>query len=97
MPKGYWVARIDVTDPMQYQRYVAASTAAFSKYGAKPLARGGRSQVMEGSGRGRNVVWEFASFQDAVDCYNSPEYQAAKAHRLSVAEGDIIVVEGLAD
>ena len=45
MAKGYWIARVDVADPEQYQRYVAASTAAFAKYGAVALARGGRSDV----------------------------------------------------
>jgi uncharacterized protein (DUF1330 family) len=50
---------------------------------------------MEGAGRGRNVIWEFATFQDAVDCYRSPEYQAAKALREPVAVGDVIVVEGV--
>jgi uncharacterized protein (DUF1330 family) len=95
MAKGYWVARIDVADPVEYQKYVAASAAAFKKYGGVALARGGRAEVMEGAGRGRNVIWEFATFQDAVDCYRSPEYRAAKALREPVAVGDVIVVEGV--
>ena len=49
---------------------------------------------MEGAGRARNVVIEFPSMQAALDCYNSPEYQAAKAIRVTVADGEITIVEG---
>ena len=35
MPKGYWVARVDVTDPEGYQAYVAANAAAFRKVAAR--------------------------------------------------------------
>lgn len=95
MAKGYWIARVDVADPEQYQRYVAASTAAFAKYGAVALARGGRSEVVEGQGRSRNVIWEFPSFEAALACYHSEEYQAARSLRESVAEGDFVMVEGV--
>jgi uncharacterized protein (DUF1330 family) len=60
-----------------------------------PLARAGRSQAMEGPGRGRNVVVEFPSYQAALDCWNSATYQAARQHRLPVSEGEIVIVEGL--
>ena len=81
MPKGYWIAHVTVTDPEQYQHYAGSTTEAFQKYGATVLARGGTYEQMEGEGRPRNVVIEFPSLQAAIDCYNSPEYQAAKAKR----------------
>jgi uncharacterized protein (DUF1330 family) len=40
------------------------------------------------------VVIEFPSLQAATDCYNSPEYQAAKAIRDPVSTGDLVIVEG---
>ena len=40
MPKGYWIARVDVSDPEAYKEYVAANAAAFAKYGARFLVRG---------------------------------------------------------
>jgi uncharacterized protein (DUF1330 family) len=49
---------------------------------------------VEGEGRPRNVVIEFASFDDALACYNSPEYQAAAKIRQACAIGEIIVIEG---
>ncbi|SDP35572.1 Uncharacterized conserved protein, DUF1330 family [Phyllobacterium sp. YR620] len=94
MPKGYWIARMDVKDPERYKDYIATAKPAFEKYGANFLARGGAYHVLEGQARGRNVVIEFPSLQAALDCYNSPEYQAAKAIRLTVAEGEMLLVEG---
>ena len=41
MPKGYWIAHVEVKDPEAYKDYVAAAKIAFDKYGAKFLARGG--------------------------------------------------------
>lgn len=94
MAKGYWIAHVEVGDPERYKDYVATAKPAFEKFGAKFLARGGAYEAMEGKGRGRNVVIEFPSMQAALDCYNSPEYQAAKAIRVSVSEGEMVIVEG---
>ena len=94
MPKGYWIAHVDVRDPERYKDYVATARPAFERYGAKFLARGGPYEVLEGEGRARNVVIEFPSLAAARDCYNSPEYQAAKAIRQTVADASMIIVEG---
>lgn len=93
-PKGYWVARIDVTDPEAYANYVAANGEAFAKYGAHFLVRAGRHEAVEGTARARTVVLEFADYDTALACYHSPEYARAKAFREGAAEGDIIVIEG---
>jgi uncharacterized protein (DUF1330 family) len=93
--KGYWIARVTVKDPDQYKLYAEGAPLAFTRYGAKVLARGGRAQQMEGTGRPRNVVIEFASFEAAVECYNSPEYQAARAQRAEAGEAEIVIVEGV--
>jgi uncharacterized protein (DUF1330 family) len=95
MPKGYWIAHVTVTDPEQYQHYASATREAFQKYGATILARGGAFQQMEGDGHPRNVVIEFPSLKAALDCYNSPEYQAAKAKRQGAGIANIVMVEGV--
>jgi uncharacterized protein (DUF1330 family) len=94
MPKAYWVARIDVTDPDAYKQYVAANAAAFSKYGAKFLVRGGKAETREGSARARNVVLEFKDYETAKACYESPEYLAAMKLRENASVGDLVIVEG---
>ncbi|MGL4196181.1 MAG: DUF1330 domain-containing protein [Allorhizobium sp.] len=95
MAKGYWIARVDIREPERYKDYVAAAKPAFEKYGAIFLARGGAYTALEGPSRARNVVVEFPSHQAAVDCYNSPEYQIAAKIRQEVADGEIVVVEGI--
>jgi uncharacterized protein (DUF1330 family) len=75
MAKGYWIAHVDVADPEQYKLYIAANAVPFKKYGARFLVRGGQCEVIEGRTRARNVVIEFPSYQAAVDCWQSQEYQ----------------------
>src|SRR5450631_3961446 len=94
MAKGYWIARVDVTHPDGYQAYVKANAEAFRKFGARFLVRGGRSEAPEGTARSRNVVLEFADYATATACYESPEYQVAKALRLGKADADLIIIEG---
>lgn len=94
MAKGYWVAHVDVDDPVAYEKYKAANAAPFAKYGARFLIRGAPQTQVEGHCRTRTVVIEFPSLQAAHDCYNSPEYQTAKAFRDPVSTGDCLIVEG---
>jgi uncharacterized protein (DUF1330 family) len=94
MPKGYWVARVDVHDPEVYKDYVAANAAAFAKYGARFLVRGGRSEAPEGTPRSRTVVIEFKDYDTAVACYRSPEYIAAKKLREPASVADLLIIEG---
>ncbi|MCF1493400.1 DUF1330 domain-containing protein [Agrobacterium vitis] len=94
MAKGYWIARVDVRDAERYKDYVSTAKPAFERFGAVFLARGGKTDAVEGQSRARNVVIEFPSFQAAYDCYHSPEYQAAVKIRKEVADGEIVLVEG---
>mgnify|MGYP001106199464 CR=1 FL=1 len=94
MAKGYWIGRVDVHDLDEYMKYVAANGVAFDKFGARFLIRGGQFECREGTSRSRNVVIEFPSYRAALDCYDSPEYQAAKALRDPVSDGDIVIIEG---
>lgn len=95
MPKGYWIARVDVNEPERYPEYVATAKPAFEKYGAKFLVRGGEMHSLEGENRARNVVIEFATVQDALDCYNTVDYQNAATIRQAVANSELIIVEGV--
>jgi uncharacterized protein (DUF1330 family) len=94
MPKGYWIAHIDVADPQGYQAYMQANGAAFRKYGAKFVVRGGISENVEGHLRARHVVLEFADYATALACYHSDEYRKAMVLRQPHSTADIIVIEG---
>jgi uncharacterized protein (DUF1330 family) len=94
MAKGYWIVRVDVSDPEAYKAYVAANAEAFRKFGAHFLVRAGKYETVEGLSRTRNVVIEFKDYATALACYRSGEYAAAKALRVGSASADIIVIEG---
>ncbi len=94
MPKGYWIVRVDITDPEKYKAYTSANAAAFRKYGARFLVRAGKFESVEGSSRSRNAVLEFPSYQAALDCYRSAEYQKVMKLRTPVSTADLIIIEG---
>jgi len=97
MPKGYWIANMDVRDAAIYDKYRAANAKPFADYGARFLVRGATPDIREGSARARHVVIEFPSLADAIACYESDAYQAAKDIRDAVAEGTLVIIEGYGD
>ena len=96
MAKGYWIFHATITDPEAYRQYVAQDGEAFAKYGARFLVRGGAFVVPEGDAKQRHVVIEFTSYESALACYHSPEYQAVSAFRRAGAVTDLVIVEGAA-
>jgi uncharacterized protein (DUF1330 family) len=94
MAKGYWIVRVSVHDSERYPDYLAAAQPAFEKFGANFIVGGGPFDSMEGTSRDRNVVVEFQDLATAKACYQSPEYQAAKAIRQTCSEADFIIIEG---
>ncbi|MCO5366375.1 DUF1330 domain-containing protein [Pseudomonas alliivorans] len=95
--KAYWIAQVDVTDSQQYSEYTQRAPAAFALFGGKFMARGGRSEALEGrTTPQRTVVIEFESYEQAISCYRSPEYQEAMSHRKGASKAEIVIVEGVA-
>ncbi len=94
---AYWIARAKVCDPIEYKKYADQVPGIMAKYGAKPLARGGRFQVMEGPQKfERFVVIEFPTLEQGVACFNSEEYKKAAGFRRGGAgEVEIVMVEAL--
>ena len=66
----------------------------FGRFGGRFLVRGGRHEIKEGHARSRTVVIEFPSYEVALECYRSPDYQAAAKLRAGKAEFDLVVIEG---
>ena len=94
MPKGYWIVHVDITDQEQYKAYMAANVEPFKKYGARFLVRAGRFETPEGTSRSRNAVIEFPTYEAALECWKSPEYQQAIKLRQPVSSIDLVVIEG---
>jgi len=93
---AYWLSRCRIDDPVQYKRYTDLVPAIVAAHGGRVLARGGRYRIMEGSEQfHRFVVIEFPTLEAGVNCFQSPEYQAAAAFRRDgggVVEN--VIVEG---
>lgn len=94
MAKGYWIVRVDITDQEKYKAYIAANAQPLGKFGARFLVRGGRFENPEGTSRTRNAVIEFPTYQAAMDCWKSSEYQQALKLRQPVSTADLIIIEG---
>jgi len=93
MPTALWIAHVEVTDLEAYGKYAALAGPAIAAHGGRFLARATRYVQLEGNDRARNVVARFPSLEAAVDCYNSPEYQAALDHARGASVRDLVVVE----
>jgi len=94
--KGYWIVMASVSDPTRFGEYTAAAGPVMGRAGARVLAGSQRFEVVEGSSGGVPFIAEFPSYQAALDCYRSPEYQQAIALREGAAEFDVVIVEGAA-
>jgi uncharacterized protein (DUF1330 family) len=93
--KAYILAQIDVTNPQQYAEYTKLTPAIIEKFGGRFIARGGRSETLEGApARGRTVVIEFPNFERAQAFYKSTEYQSARKVREGAATVQFVLVEG---
>ena len=93
MPTALWIAHVQVTDAEAYGKYAALAGPAIAAHGGYFLARGGRYVQLEGNDRPRNVVARFPNLERAVECYNSPAYQAALAFAKGASVRDLMVVE----
>ncbi len=92
--KGYWIARVDVSDAETYGRYAVLATKAIKDFGGKFLARGGQFIAKEGKCRTRNVIVEFDSLEIAEQCYASEDYKKALKLAEVSAEREFVIVEG---
>jgi uncharacterized protein (DUF1330 family) len=94
---AYWIARSKINDPTKFKQYADQVPAILAKFLGKPLTRGGRFQIMEGPKKFESlVVIEFPSFEQAVACFNSDEYNKASAlRRNGAAEVETVIVEAI--
>ena len=93
---AYVIVDIEVTDPEGYAEYKNLAPAAVALYGGKYIARGGKTETLEGDwAPNRLVILEFPSSEQAKAWVNSPEYAPARAMRHQYAKSRMVVVEGL--
>jgi uncharacterized protein (DUF1330 family) len=93
---AYVIVEIDILDPAGYEEYKKQASATVHKYGGKYLARGGKTEVLEGDWKPKRiVVLQFESMQRAKDWLNCEEYRGPRKMRHRTAKTKMIVVEGV--
>jgi uncharacterized protein (DUF1330 family) len=93
--KGYWIAlykRIDSTENLK--DYSTKVTPVIKSYGGKALVRGGEYQCLEGESFSRTVIWEFPSYEAAIECHDSKEYQKGWALAKDTTERNLQIIRG---
>ena len=93
--KGYWVAlykKIENTENLK--NYAAKVTPIIKNFGGKPLVRGGTYQCLEGEEFPRTVIWEFPTYESAIECHNSVEYQKGWALAKATTKRNLQIIKG---
>jgi len=94
---AYVIVQVEVLDPVEYDHYKSLAPASIAAYGGRYIARGGKTDVLEGEWEPRRVViLEFENVERAKAWHGSPEYREARALRHRTARSQMIVVEGVA-
>ena len=93
---AYVLVDVVVQDPAAYEKYKSLAPPAIAAHGGKYLARGGRTEVLEGTwSPKRAVILEFPSLEKAKAWWASAEYAEGKALRQTCATTNMIIVEGV--
>ena len=75
--KGYWVSLYTkIENQENLKKYAETVTPIIKSFGGVPLVRGGKNITYEGDNFLRTVIWEFPSYDRAIECHNSNQYQS---------------------
>ena len=93
---AYVIVDINVTDPVRYDDYKKLAAPTVELYGGKYIARGGKTETLEGDwSPTRLVILQFDTSEQAKKWLNSPEYGEARALRHQTATSQMVVIEGV--
>ena len=95
MKKGYWISLYFKVDNQEnLKKYAETVTPIIKSFGGKPLVRGGKYETFDGENFLRTVIWEFPSYDIAIDCHNSKEYQDGWSLAKDTTKRHMQIVEG---
>lgn len=93
---AYVIVDINVADAAGYEEYKRLAAPTVTAYGGKYIARGGRTETLEGDWvPNRLVILEFDSLERARQWLNSPEYEGPRQLRQRTATTNMVMVEGV--
>jgi len=87
--------RAKISNSQNYLKYIELATKIISKHNGTFLIRGGAQKEFEETGFERTVVVEFKSHEEAIECYNSSDYQSALKYIKDSATRYVSIVEGI--
>ena len=92
---SYVVATVHITDPASFAEYLKGIEGLSVRFGGETVVRGQVSEVLEGDApEGLRVIVSRYPDSAAAKAYlDSPEYQAAKQHRVGAAEVNMLLLE----
>ena len=95
MKKGYWISLYSkVENQENLKKYSDAVIPIIKSFGGVPLIRGGEHQTYNGEDFIKTVVWEFQSYEKAIECHDSKDYQAGWSLAKDTTVRHMQVIEG---
>jgi len=92
----YVIADIEVLDRPSFEEYRQQVPATIAAHGGRYLARGGATEVLEGSwSPKRCVVLEFPDMERFQAWWDSPEYAPLRALRVRSTRAHLVVTQGV--
>ena len=92
----YVIAEVEILDPALFEEYRQKTPATIAAHGGRYLARGGATEVLEGSWSPRRCsILEFPDMEHFRSWWLSPEYTPLRALRQRATRTNLIVTEGL--
>lgn len=93
---AYVIVDIQVHGPVRYKEYMKMAESTVTLYGGRYIARGGRTETLEGDwSPSRLVILQFDSLEQAKKWVNSPEYSGPRSISHQTATSKMVVIEGL--
>ena len=93
--KGYWISLYTkVENQENLKKYAEVVTPIIKSFGGVPLVRGGKNKVFDGESFLRTVIWEFPSYDKAMECHNSSEYKSGWDIAKGTTSRHMQVIEG---
>lgn len=93
---AYVIADVEVLDATGYEEYRQQVPATIAAYGGRYLARGGATEVLEGSwSPKRCVILEFPDMERFRAWWDSAEYVPLRRLRERSTRSHLVVTQGL--
>ena len=93
---AYLIADVEILDAGLFAEYLQKTPATVAAHGGRYLARGGATEVLEGSWLPRRcAILEFPDMEHFRSWWSSPEYAPLRALRQRVTRSNLVVTEGL--